>query len=44
MNFYIAWKLPGFGSGCKYALWTIVSKAEAAQVEGDFLAIVRNLK
>lgn len=43
MNFYIAWKLPS-GFRCKYGIWTTVEKQEAAQIEGDFLAIVRSLK
>lgn len=44
MHFYIAWKLDNLGSHCKYALWMIVGAAEAPQVEGDFLAMVRSLK
>jgi hypothetical protein len=44
MNFYIAWKLPSRIGGCKYALWTIVGRAEAKQIEGDFLAMARSLQ
>jgi hypothetical protein len=42
MNFYITWKMPS-GFGCKYAVFTVVGKAEAGKIEGDFLAITRSL-
>jgi hypothetical protein len=40
-NYYISWMMAF--SGCKYSTFLDVKKAEAAGVEGDYLAILRTL-